>query len=198
MLLNNYQKQYLEAGIDEAGRGCLAGPVVAAAVILPRHFQNDLLNDSKKLSIFNREALYKEIMEEAVSYGIGLVNCNEIDKINILNATYKAMHLAIGKLKPEAGFLIIDGNRFKTKLKIPYQTIVKGDGKYMGIAAASILAKVHRDNLMNKLSEKYPEYGFEKHKGYATKQHVSAINKYGYSEVHRKSFHLKQQLKLDL
>ncbi len=191
------RKGLIEAGCDEAGRGCLAGPVVAAAVILPDDFGNEMLDDSKKLSEKKRMILREVIMEEALAYGVGIVSPAEIDKINILNASILAMHKALDVLKIRPEHILVDGNRFKAYGEIPATTVVKGDGKYMSIAAASIMAKTTRDMIMKELSVDYPAYRWDKNKGYPTAQHVAAIDKYGYTEHHRRSFHLKRQLKLE-
>ena len=175
-------------GVDEAGRGPLAGPVCAAAVILPEHCDIPGLNDSKKLSEKKREALYDVIIKKAVVYGIALVDNHEIDRINILNATYRAMESAVGKLGVAADFAIIDGNRLPDRLQIPMQAVVKGDAKSVSIAAASILAKVTRDRLMLQMDEIYPVYGFAKHKGYGTKLHCEMLLKHGACEIHRQTF----------
>jgi ribonuclease HII len=198
MLLANYSGYTLEAGIDEAGRGCLAGPVVAAAVILPIDYTHPLLNDSKKLSKKNRDLLREIILQDAVAWAVGEASPAEIDEVNILNATYLAMHRAIAGLKIQAEYLIIDGNRFKTNLSIPHTCIVKGDGKYLAIAAASVLAKTHRDAYMSKLAEQYEDvYGWEQNAGYPTKLHREGIAKYGATPYHRKSFALlPKQLEL--
>ena len=198
MLLNRYSEKLIEAGCDEAGRGCLAGPVVAAAVILPDDFRSDILNDSKKLSEKKRYLLRDIIMKEATAWAIGEVDNIEIDKINILNASFLAMHRAIDKLNIVPELLLIDGNRFTPYKEIAHHTIVKGDGKYLSIAAASVLAKTYRDDLIIKMSEQFPQYQWHKNKSYATKVHREAIAKYGQCEYHRKSFVLKKQLKLDL
>jgi ribonuclease HII len=198
MLKSTYSDNYIEAGCDEAGRGCLAGPVVAAAVILPNDYQNTILNDSKKLSEKLRNELKTQIMEEAIDYAIGIVSNEEIDKINILNASFLAMHRALDGLKTKPELLLIDGNRFKPYNDIQHKCIVKGDGKFMSIAAASILAKTYRDELMVELAKEFPQYGWEKNKAYATKKHIIAMQKFGQTKYHRKSFHLKNQLKLDL
>lgn len=190
MLKNNYKTGVIEAGCDEAGRGCLCGPVMAAAVILPEDFYHPLLNDSKKISEKNREILREIIMREAISWGIGEVSHIEIDAINILNASFLAMHRAIENLKPQPEHLIIDGNRFKPFEKIPYTCIIKGDSKFASIAAASILAKTTRDNLMKKLHAEYPQYRWNENKGYATASHREAIIKNGPCEYHRRSFTL--------
>lgn len=175
------------AGVDEAGRGPLAGPVYAAAVILPEGARLDGINDSKKLSEKKREELFEKIKEVAVAYSICSVDEKEIDEINILNATHKAMNGAAKSLEVSADYVIIDGNSIKG-MEIPHETVVKGDAKSISIAAASILAKVSRDRYITQMADKYPEYGFEKHKGYGTKAHTDAILKYGISPIHRKTF----------
>ena len=190
MLKLNYSNEMLEAGCDEAGRGCLAGPVVAAAVILPQSYQNSILNDSKQLTLKQRLALRLDIEDKAIAYAIGIVSHQEIDQINILNASILAMHKAIEKLKAEPKFLIIDGNRFKPYREIPHQCIVKGDSKYLSIAAASVLAKTYRDELMENLSQEYPMYYWQRNRGYPTKQHRQAIVEHGVSPHHRLSFKL--------
>lgn len=197
-LLHNYSNEVPEAGCDEAGRGCLAGPVVAAAVILPLDFNNKQINDSKKLSEKKRIILREIIINEAVDYGIGIVDSEEIDKINILNASILAMHKALKQLKTQPKFIIIDGNRFKPYDTIAHKTIIKGDSLYLSIAAASILAKTTRDSIMLNFHKDFPYYAWDKNKGYPTKDHVEGIDKFGYSPLHRRSFHLKRQLKLDL
>ncbi|WP_338764851.1 ribonuclease HII [Bernardetia sp. ABR2-2B] len=186
----------LEAGVDEVGRGCLAGSVVAAAVIFPKEYKNSFLNDSKKLSKKDRQELDIEIRENALSFAIAEASPAEIDKINILNASFLAMQRAIMQLNPIPEFLIIDGNRFKTDLKIPYECIIKGDSKYLSIAAASILAKNYRDDFMVKLAEKFPHYGWETNVGYPTKKHKLAIAEHGLTEFHRKTFNSSLQLDL--
>lgn len=186
----NFSGQKIECGTDEAGRGCLAGPVTAAAVILPIDFKNDLLNDSKQLSEKNRLKLKDFIVLDATSYAVQNVYEEEIDCINILNASIKAMHLAIDNLKITPEFIIVDGNKFKPYKEIPHQTIVKGDSNYLSIAAASILAKTYRDAYMEKLHAKFPMYNWKKNKGYPTKEHREAIIKYGVTKYHRKSFKL--------
>lgn len=189
MLLKHYNKRLLtEAGCDEAGRGCLAGPVFAAAVILPVDFENELLNDSKKLNEKSRDFLRKIIEKEAMSWAVASVSPEMIDEINILNASILAMHRAIAQLNQNPEFLLIDGNRFKKYKDIPHVTIVKGDGKYMSIAAASVLAKTHRDAYMRKLHNEFPYYGWDHNKGYPTLQHKLAIQTYGISVYHRKTF----------
>ena len=180
----------IEAGCDEAGRGCLSGPVYAAAVILPKDFNNELLNDSKKLSEKKRYELRAIIEKEALSYGIGIVDNIEIDQINILNASFLAMHRAINNLKIKPNFLLIDGNRFNPYENIDHECIVKGDGKFMSIAAASILAKTYRDDFMDKIHQEENYYNWKKNKGYPTKKHRAAIKEYGISKYHRKSFKL--------
>ncbi|MBB5635851.1 ribonuclease HII [Pedobacter cryoconitis] len=188
MLLNCFQQEFLEAGCDEAGRGCLAGPVYAAAVILPLDFTAGELNDSKKLTHKQRVALRHIIEKEAVAWAVGIVDNNEIDEINILNASFLAMHRAIEQLVVQPGYLSIDGNRFKTYPDIPHSCIVKGDGKYLNIAAASILAKTHRDEYMDNLSAQFPAYQWQQNKGYPTKVHRSAALLHGLTPYHRKTF----------
>ena len=188
-----------EAGVDEAGRGCYAGPVFAAAVILPKDFFHPLLNDSKKLSEKQRDILRPIIEKESIAFGVALVDNYEIDQINILQASYKAMHLSIDQLKPKPNSLLIDGNRFKLYKKISHQCIVKGDGKFASIAAASILAKTYRDEYMNLIHKEFPDYGWDKNKGYGTAVHRSAIERMGLCKYHRKSFNiLPTQLKINL
>ena len=200
MLLSHYYQGKTEAGCDEAGRGCLAGSVYAAAVILPEDYRNDLLNDSKQLTEKRRYQLRDIIQRDAVAWAVGIVTPEEIDRINILNASILAMHRALDQLavRPEA--IIVDGNRFKpyrepitidhSPLTIPHTTIVKGDGKYLSIAAASILAKTYRDDYMNRLAEEYPQYDWRSNKGYPTRKHRDAIRQYGITPYHRKSFSL--------
>jgi ribonuclease HII len=190
MLKLHFDKTKIEAGCDEAGRGCLAGPVVAASVILPQKFKSTLLNDSKQLSEKNRNELRTIIEYEALSWAVGVVSEKEIDEINILNASFKAMHHAVDKLSVVPELLLIDGNRFKTYKSIPHQCIVKGDAKFMSIAAASILAKTYRDELMEQLHEEYPYYNWIQNKGYPTKAHRDAIRQYGACPFHRMSFRL--------
>ena len=180
----------VEIGCDEAGRGCLAGPVVAAAVLLPNHFNNKILNDSKQLSKKKREILEKIIKDEAISFGIGVVSPKEIDKINILNASFLAMHRAIDQISNKYELLLIDGNRFNKYKKVEHKCIIKGDSKYMSIAAASVLAKTARDKIMKDLSEEFPQYSWKSNKGYPTKKHREAIKKFGTNKYHRKSFRL--------
>lgn len=197
MLRSFFDKVKVEAGCDEAGRGCLAGPVVAAAVILPKDFSHEVLNDSKQLSEMQRNELREEIIACAISYGIGVASHTEIDEINILNASYLAMHRAIDKLSQTPELLLIDGNRFKPHHDIPFECIIKGDGKYYSIAAASILAKTHRDELMKRLAEDYPHYGWKTNVGYPTMSHRKAIREHGVSPFHRLSFQLlPRQLEL--
>lgn len=179
----------LECGTDEAGRGCLAGPVTAAAVILPKKFKNKWLDDSKKLSQKKREFLRPIIEKEALEFRLSHVHSSEIDKINILNASILAMHQAIEKLE-NVTFIAVDGNRFKPFGKVPHETVIKGDGKYLNIAAASILAKTYRDDYMIQIHEEFPMYNWKQNKGYPTKEHREAIKKYGPSKYHRKSFKL--------
>ncbi len=188
MLLNCYQEEFLEAGCDEAGRGCLAGPVFAAAVILPKNFEAGELNDSKKLNHKQRENLRVIIEREAVCWAVGVVDNLEIDEINILNASFLAMHRAIEKLSTRPHYLSIDGNRFKAYPEIPHACIVKGDGKYLNIAAASVLAKTHRDEYMMKLGKEYPQYDWHQNKGYPTIMHRNASLTFGLTPYHRKSF----------
>lgn len=188
-----------ECGTDEAGRGCLAGPVTAAAVILPNNFKNSLLNDSKQLSGLNRAVMRSIIMEEAISFSFSHVYEQEIDKINILNASILAMHQAIDGLHVPAEFIAVDGNRFKPYKDIPYETIIKGDGKFLNIAAASIIAKTYRDDYMSQIHEEYPMYNWKQNKGYPTKEHRDAIRAHGVTKYHRKSFRLlPEQFKLDI
>jgi ribonuclease HII len=199
MLKPYFQQKLLEAGCDEAGRGCLAGPVYAAAVVLPKDYKNKILNDSKQVSEKKRELLRFEIEKEALAFGIGVVDNNEIDEINILNASILAMHRAIDALKLKPELLLIDGNRFKPYKKIPHECIIKGDGKFLSIAAASILAKTYRDEFMDKAHLNHPFYDWNNNKGYPTKAHREAIKKHGITDLHRQSFQLlPKQLVLDL
>jgi ribonuclease HII len=199
MLLLNHSNFKLECGTDEAGRGCLAGPVTAAAVILPSVFENSVLNDSKQLSGKKREFLRPIIELEALTFSVAHVFEEDIDKINILNASILAMHKAVNSLKTTPEFIIVDGNRFKPLHTIPFETIIKGDGKYLSIAAASILAKTYRDAYMDSIHEEYPMYNWKQNKGYPTTEHREAIMKYGVTKYHRKSFRLlPEQLKLDI
>ena len=188
MLENQFQYDLLEAGCDEAGRGCLAGPVFAAAVILPPDFHDPRLNDSKQMTARNRELLRVLIEREAVAWAVEPVSAARIDEINILNASFEGMSLAVARLDPQPGFLAIDGNRFRTRLDIPYRCIVKGDGKYADIAAASVLAKTHRDAFMERLAEEFPQYGWASNKGYPTREHRLAIRRYGLTPYHRLTF----------
>lgn len=189
----------MECGTDEAGRGCLAGPVTAAAVILPNSFKNKILNDSKQLSEKNRSFLRPLIEGSSISFGVQHIFEPEIDTINILNASIKAMHGSIEALKMMPEFIIVDGNRFKPYKNIPHQTIIKGDSKFMSIAAASVLAKTYRDEYMEKIHEEFPMYNWKKNKGYPTKEHRAAIKAYGITKYHRKSFRLlPEQYKLDI
>jgi ribonuclease HII len=188
MLLNCYQQEFIEAGCDEAGRGCLAGPVFAAAVILPLDFIAGELNDSKKLNHKQRKELRVIIEREAIAWAVAEVDHIEIDKINILNASFLAMHRAVEKLKVQPQYLSIDGNRFKKYPDIPHSCIVKGDGKYLNIAAASILAKTHRDEFMEQIAEEYPHYQWHQNKGYPTIVHRTATLAHGLSPYHRKTF----------
>jgi len=190
MLKLKYSDYEFECGTDEAGRGCLAGPVTAAAVILPLKFKNEILNDSKQLSHKKRNLLRAIIESEALSFGVAHVFQEKIDVINILNASILAMHKSIESLDKEAEFITVDGNRFKPYKNIPYETIIKGDGKFMNIAAASVLAKTYRDAYMCKIHEEYPMYNWKQNKGYPTTEHREAIAKYGITKYHRKSFRL--------
>ena len=199
MLKLKINKSLLECGTDEAGRGCLAGPVTAAAVILPDTFKNSILTDSKQLSEKKRELLKPIIEEQAISYGVSHIMEGKIDKINILNASILAMHKSIEKLSQKPQFIAIDGNRFKPFLDIPHECVIKGDGKYLHIAAASILAKTYRDAYMEKIHEEYPMYNWKQNKGYPTKEHRAAIRKHGITKYHRISFRLlPEQYSLDL
>ena len=190
MLESHYYKDMIEAGCDEAGRGCLAGSVYAAAVILPPNYQNADLNDSKKLTDKKRKALREQIERDAVAWAVGVVTPEEIDQINILNASFLAMHRALDQLKVRPEAVIVDGNRFKPYQDLPYTTIVKGDGKYLAIAAASILAKTYRDDYMDALAEEYPQYDWMSNKGYPTKKHRTAIKEFGTTPYHRMSYNL--------
>ena len=199
MLASHYYKGKIEAGCDEAGRGCLAGSVYAAAVILPEDYHNELLNDSKQLTEKKRYQLREIIEHDATAWAIGVVSPDEIDKINILNASILAMHRALDQLKVRPEAIIVDGNRFKPyfttqgdcpRVQLPHTTIVKGDGKYLSIAAASILAKTYRDDYMNRLAEEFPQYDWLSNKGYPTKKHRDAIRQYGITPYHRKTFNM--------
>lgn len=199
MLASFLHKNKIEVGCDEAGRGCLAGPVVAAAVILPKNYKQPLLNDSKQLSEKKRILLKTEIKEHAIAYAVGIVNHKEIDKINILNASILAMHRALDQIKNPFDSILVDGNRFKNYKETEHHCIIKGDSKYLSIAAASILAKTYRDDLMKKLHLEHPEFQWEQNKGYPTKSHRAAIKKIGVSQYHRKSFKLlPEQLSLNI
>ena len=199
MLLPYFQQELIEAGCDEAGRGCLAGPVFAAAVILPRSFSHPMLNDSKKIKEKDRFELRDLIQRESLAYAVASVDHTEIDKINILNASIFAMQLALRQLQIRPGFIIIDGNRFKSFEDIEHQCIVKGDSKYFSIAAASILAKTYRDEYMLRLAADYPQYDWINNKGYPTVKHRNAVISYGLTPFHRKTFQIsKPQLSLDL
>lgn len=188
MLKSSYSDHFIEAGCDEAGRGCLAGPVFAAAVILPKDYFNPNLNDSKKLSEGQRNGLRKIIERDAIAWAVAAVDHEEIDKINILNASIQAMHKALALLKSEPELILVDGNRFKSFRDIPSHCIVKGDGLYLSIAAASVLAKTHRDQYMAELHERYPLYSWDRNKGYPTIQHCRAILTHGFSPFHRRTF----------
>nr|WP_314572154.1 ribonuclease HII [uncultured Prevotella sp.] len=190
MLKSHYYEGLVEAGCDEAGRGCLAGSVYAAAVILPENYENDMLNDSKKLSAKKRYVLREIIERDALAWAVGIVTPEEIDRINILNASFLAMHRALDQLGTHPEAVIIDGNRFKPYRDLPFTTIVKGDGNYFSIAAASILAKTYRDDYMLSLAKEYPQYDWQSNMGYPTKKHREAIRKYGITPFHRKSYNL--------
>ncbi len=190
MLRAYFDQQLLEAGCDEAGRGCLAGPVFAAAVILPKDFYHPLLNDSKQLSEEQRYELRPVIEQSAIAYAVANLCNKQIDRINILKASFKSMHLAIKQLNPQPELLLIDGNRFTPFKKVPHKCVVQGDGMYSSIAAASILAKTYRDDYMKQLHKKFPKYNWKQNKGYATKEHQSALDKYGPCRYHRTSFRL--------
>lgn len=198
MLLPWLNENLIEAGCDEAGRGCLAGSVYAAAVILPKNFHNELLNDSKQLTEKQRYSLREVIEKEAVAWAIGIVTPKEIDKINILNASFLAMHRAVDQLKVHPEHLLIDGNRFNKYADIPHTTVVKGDAKYLSIAAASVLAKTYRDDYMNLLHEEYPYYDWDHNKGYPTKKHRKAILEKGTTPYHRMTFNLLGEGQLEL
>ena len=199
MLKNAYYINKVEAGCDEAGRGCLAGSVFAAAVILPPDYENELLNDSKQLSEKKRYLLRSMIEKDVLAWAVGVVTAEEIDKINILNASILAMHRALDALSVRPEAIIVDGNRFKPYHDMPHTTIVKGDGKYLSIAAASILAKTYRDDYMKAIAEEFPQYDWQSNKGYPTKKHRAAIKEYGISPYHRKSFTLlpPEELSID-
>ena len=190
MLLSHYSENLTEAGCDEAGRGCLAGPVFAAAVILPSDFRDEILNDSKQLSEKQRDKLRPIIEANAIAWAVASVDAPSIDEINILNASIRAMHLAVGRLSIQPQLLLIDGNRFKPYPGIPHQCIVKGDEKYLSIAAASVLAKTYRDAFMQDIHEEYPVYGWKSNKGYPSKKHRDMIAEYGITPFHRKTFRM--------
>lgn len=194
MLLSYHHPQLVEAGLDEAGRGCYAGPVFAAAVILPKHFHYPLLNDSKQMTEEHRYLLRPIIEEQAIAYAVAQVSNEEIDRINILQASLKAMHLAVNALQLIPELLLVDGNRFNTYPAIPHQCFVKGDGTYASIAAASVLAKTYRDDFLKQLHLQYPHYGWESNKGYGTLYHRKAIAEHGLCEWHRKSFRIKKEV----
>jgi len=199
MLKNCFQREVPECGTDEAGRGCLAGPVTAAAVVLPLRFRNKLLNDSKKVTRENRNILKKVIEKKALCYSVAFIDNEKVDELNILNASILAMHHCVTSLKIQPGHILVDGNRFKPYPNIPHLCVIKGDGKYLNIAAASILAKTYRDAYMESLHEKYPMYNWKQNKGYPTLEHREAIEKYGITKYHRKSFKLyPEQLELEL
>ncbi|KAA8484707.1 RNase HII [Arcticibacter tournemirensis] len=199
MLFSYYQEEFIEAGCDEAGRGCLAGPVFAAAVILPRDFTHEQLTDSKQLCEEDRYELRKIIENKAIAYAVAQVDHDEIDRINILNASFLAMHKALDMLHIRPGFVLIDGNRFKKYQEVPHACIVKGDGKYFSIAAASILAKTYRDDFMKELAILHPEYDWCSNKGYPTIKHRNAVLRYGFSPYHRRTFRVTDpQLALEL
>ena len=198
MLESHFYKDLIEAGCDEAGRGCLAGSVYAAAVILPVDYNNPELNDSKKLTAKKRDELREQIKHDAVAWAVGVVTSVEIDKINILKASFLAMHRALDQLKVRPQAIIVDGNRFVPYHDVPYTTIIKGDGKYQAIAAASILAKTYRDEYMEELAEQYPMYDWKNNKGYPTKKHRDGIREFGISKFHRKSYNLLGGVELPL
>ncbi len=198
-LLPYFKANIFEAGCDEAGRGCLAGPVFAAAVILPSDFENEILNDSKMLTEKQRKELRPIIEKEALAWAVEAVSNDEIDEVNILNASFLAMNRAVQRLKIKPEHLLIDGNRFRTQSKIPYTCMIKGDGRFLSIAAASVLAKTYRDDYMAKIHDEFSDYDWQKNKGYPTKRHRDAIRKFGVTRYHRKTFRLlNEQLVLDL
>ena len=197
-MLQHFRSTKIICGVDEAGRGCIAGPVVAAAVILPKNFKHNFLNDSKQLTEKQRNELRPIIEENAISYGIGIIDNHTIDEVNILEATYLSMHKAIDKLNQKIDLLIIDGNRFKPYKNIAHETIIKGDGKYIEIAAASVLAKTYRDELMEKLSLEFPIYNWQKNKGYPTIEHRKAVKEFGSCVYHRQTFQLLKPEQLSL
>jgi ribonuclease HII len=197
MLETTFQRELIEAGCDEAGRGCLAGSVFAAAVILPHDFHHPLLNDSKQMTERRRNELRAIIEREAIAWHVAEVTAERIDQINILNASIEGMNIALKALTTRPEYIVIDGNRFHTDLTTPWRTIVKGDGKYANIAAASVLAKTHRDEYMMRIAEEYPMYGWSKNKGYPTREHRLAVREYGLSPYHRKTFNVApEQLEL--
>ena len=199
MLKFNYSGFSLEVGTDEAGRGCLSGPVVAAAVILSKDFKHPFLNDSKQISEKKRKELRPFIEENALAYGVSFVYQDEVDELNVLQASITAMQRAIDKLKVSPEFIIVDGNKFKPYKDVPYETIVKGDAKYMSIAAASVLAKTYRDDYMEEIHNEFPMYNWKKNKGYPTKEHRNGIKEFGITKYHRKTFKLlPEQFKLDI
>ena len=199
MLKNNFSRYKLEVGTDEAGRGCLSGPVVAAAVILPLDFYHELLNDSKQISEAKRKILRPIIEKEALAFGVSFIHHEEVDQLNVLQASITGMQRAISDMKISPEFIIVDGNKFKPYQEIPYKTIVKGDAKFMSIAAASVLAKTYIDDFMEKIHEEYPAYNWKQNKGYPTKEHRKAIQEFGITKYHRKTFKLlPTQLKLDI
>jgi ribonuclease HII len=197
-MLQHFNFHQFICGVDEAGRGCIAGPVVAAAVILPKDFVHDFLNDSKQLTEVQRNELRPIIEKNAIAFGVGIIDNTKIDEVNILQATYLAMHQAIEQIKQKIDVLIIDGNRFKAYKNIPHQTIIKGDGKYIEIAAASVLAKTYRDEIMEKLSLEFPEYQWQKNKGYPTIKHREAVKEFGSCIYHRQTFRLLKEEQLSL
>ncbi len=189
-MLQHFPTNEVVCGVDEAGRGCIAGPVVAAAVVLPKNFTHNFLNDSKQLSEQQRNQLRPIIEQNALAFGVGIIDNNKIDEVNILQATYLAMHQAIDQINIKLDLLIIDGNRFKPYKNIAHQTIIKGDGKYIEIAAASVLAKTYRDEIMEKISQEFPIYHWQKNKGYPTIEHRKAVKEFGSCEYHRQTFQL--------
>ena len=197
-LRSSFSKDLVEAGCDEVGRGCLAGPVVAAAVILPKKFRHKSLNDSKQMSRDERLEVREHIINTALAWAVAEVSNNEIDEINILNASFKAMHLALDQLSIKPELLLIDGNRFKPYGEIPFECIIKGDGRFFSIAAASVLAKIHRDELMEKMSFQYPGYSWETNVGYPTEEHREGIKKLGITPLHRRTFQLLPVEQLEL
>ena len=199
MLKNNFSGYQFEVGTDEAGRGCLSGPVVAAAVILPLDYHNKLLNDSKQLSEAKRKKLRPIIEKDALAFGVSFINEKEVDQLNVLQASITGMHRAISMMSITPEYIIVDGNKFKPYEDVPFETIVKGDAKYLSIAAASVLAKTYRDDFMKKIHEEFPFYNWKNNKGYPTKEHRKAIQEYGITKYHRKTFKLlPSQLKFDI